>query len=71
MKLSRELEEILIGAQNRARKDRAEFLIPEHIMLEIAQTEKFAEIFENLGGDMDILLAELNESLDELDCASI
>ena len=70
MKLSKELAKLLEQAETHAKKERAEFLIPEHIMMEFSRTKKFEEVFSKLGGDIEIFRAELQESIDEVEKSS-
>lgn len=69
-RLSKEMGEIISRAENSARSRHSEFFIPEHIFAEMIKSSKFIENFENLGGDMEILEAEVSEIIEEVDEAS-
>lgn len=70
MKFSKEIVRILDTAKETAQRERCEVMLPEHIFAEMIKNEKFIVNFENLGGDMDILNAELAEILDEVEKAT-
>lgn len=69
-RINEEMNKFLNAAETSARKNHAEFLLPEHLMVEMITNERFQEVFESMGGDVDILTAELEEVIDEVDTAS-
>ena len=69
-RINEEMNKFLNAAETSARKNHAEFLLPEHLMVEMITNERFQEVFESMGGDVDVLTAELEEVIDEVDTAS-
>ena len=69
-RLNAEMSRILERAEKRAGAARAELFIPEHVFIEMIKEDIFKNNFESLGGDMDILEAELSEIFDEIDTGS-
>ena len=70
IRLTTELNDIIVAAKDSAEKSKAEFLLPEHVFMELSENSKFERIFKEVGGDIDIFRAEIKEILDEVDTSS-
>lgn len=65
LRLSKEAAAVIQNALDYTKSEKLEFVTPEILLLEILETDIFAEAFEECGGDIEILRGNLKAYIEE------
>ncbi|MFO7734669.1 MAG: Clp protease N-terminal domain-containing protein, partial [bacterium] len=63
MKLEKDLNRVIASAFYEAKQKRHEYVTPEHLLYSALHSEQGRDIISSLGGDIDILRAELKKHM--------